>query len=323
MVEETFRETIQTYSLLDKKDKIILGVSGGPDSICMLYLFSKIINEYKLKILCAHFNHSLRKEADSEEAFVKKICKDLGIKFISEKKEIYKLFKGNSLEQFARNLRLDFFIRCARKFKIKKVALAHHKDDVIETVLMRIIRGSGLKGLRGILPISKFKGITFIRPLINLRKTEILNWLKINDISYCIDKTNFEEKFFRNKIRLKLLPLLEEFNPNITNTIFNLAKTSALDYELIYTITKEKFALLKKQKTANYIQLDLEEIKKMPLALLFNIILLVIEELKKDTRKLEFRHLEEIFKLVHNKSNLSKIYLPDLEIIKEDNWLII
>jgi len=128
-MEEIFKNTLKKYGLLKKKDKVILGISGGPDSIAMLYQFLNIHKEYKLQLVCAHFNHSLRVEADIEEKFISKICAKLGVKFISEKKDVKSFFKGDSLEQTARNLRLDFFMKISRQTKIKKIALAHHKDD--------------------------------------------------------------------------------------------------------------------------------------------------------------------------------------------------
>ncbi len=323
MVEESFLEAAEKYGLFKRKDKIILGVSGGPDSICMLHLFCKIKQQFKFNLVCAHFNHCLRKEAESEEQFVKDLCKELKIKFVSDKKEVKKFFKGDSLEQTARNLRFDFFFKCARQFKIKKIAVAHNKDDVAETILMRVVRGTALKGLRGILPKSKFSGITFIRPLIETRKKEILKWLHKNSLSYCLDKSNFEDKFFRNKIRLKLLPLLEEFNPNIIGSLFNLSKASSLDYEFIYNFSREKFNQLKKQRGRDYIKLDLEGIREFSLPIAFNVLRLAIEDLKGNTRRLELKHIEQVLDLIHKKFVLSRVDLPGLEIKKDDKWIVI
>ncbi|MDD5195188.1 MAG: tRNA lysidine(34) synthetase TilS [Candidatus Omnitrophica bacterium] len=322
MIEHTFQKTIEKYNLLEKKDKLILGVSGGPDSIFMLHMFCRLTTN-KLQLVCAHFNHSLREEADEEENFVRSVCKDLGIRFVSEKKDVKKLFKGDSLEQTARNLRLDFFLRLSRQFKIKKLAIAHHKDDVVETMLMRIIRGAALKGLRGILPKSSFKGLCIIRPLVEIRKGEILQWLAVNKISYRTDKTNFEDKFFRNKIRLKLLPVLEELNPNITNTIFNLSRLVTLDYEFISAATRDAYSRIKKEKGRHYVKISLEALKKQNTAMILNIIRLAIEELKGDTRRLDFRHFEEILDLIHARPAFSIVDLPDLEVKKDEGWLII
>lgn len=322
-LEEIFTKTIRKHGLLEQKDKLILGVSGGPDSIFMLHQFCFLQKEYRLKLVCAHFNHSLRHEADEEEDFVKETCSKLGIRCVSEKKDVKKFFTGDSQEQTARTLRFDFFLRIAREFKTKKLALAHHKDDVVETTLMRIIRGAALKGLRGILPKSRFKELTVIRPLIGIRKKEILEWLAARNIPYRTDKTNFEDKFFRNKVRLKLIPALEELNPNINNVIFNLSQLVSLDYEFISRYAREKYERLKKQKGRHYVKLDLKELKSQDAAIILNIVRLSIEELKGDTRKLEFRHIEEITDLLYNRPPFSIVDLPDLEVKKDEHWFII
>lgn len=323
MVEQIFRKTIQKYGLIEKKDRIILGVSGGPDSLFMLYQFHALCKEYKLQLVCAHFNHSLRPEADKEEEFVKGLCKDLGLRYFSEKREVNKLFNGDSLEQTARNLRFDFFLKCSRHFKIKKLALAHHKDDLVETVLMRLIRGAGLKGLRGFLPKSKFANLTVVRPLIELEKKEIVDWLDSRKIIYCIDKSNLEEKFMRNRIRLKLLPLLKEFNPNITDNIYDLSRNLSLDYDFIYKFSHVIFGTLKKGETAKTIRLDLEGLKKLHPAILNNVIRIAIEELKGTTRRIESKHLDEITDLILRRPAESVVDLPLLAVKKQAQTLII
>lgn len=323
MLEENFKNTIKRYHLVEKNDRLLLGISGGPDSIFMLYQFHSIMKEYKLHLVCAHFNHALRPEADSEEEFVKNICKDLGIKFVSEKKDVNKFFDGDSLEQTARNLRFDFFLKLCRHFKIKKLALAHHKDDLIETVLMRIIRGTGLKGLRAFLPKSKFKGLTVIRPLIELNKKDILKWLENKNIPYCVDKSNLEDKFLRNRIRLKLIPQLCEINPSIAQNLYNLSSSVSLDYDFIYTFSRREFEKLKRGETKREIKLDLEGLKKNHPAIVNNIIRIAIEELKGDTRRLELRHLNEIKDLIENRPSGSVVHLPTLSVRKEEKRLII
>jgi len=322
-MEEIFRNTLKKYNLLKKKDKLILGVSGGPDSVCMLYQFRKIWKDYKLQLVCAHLNHSLRKEADAEEEFIRKTCAKLGIKFISEKKDVQSFFDGDSLEQTARNLRLDFFRKVSRQTKIKKIALAHHKDDLIETVLMRLVRGSGLKGLRGFLPKTKFRGLTVIRPLIEVRKKEIIEWLKDKKLSFCIDKSNFEDKFFRNRVRLKLLPLLEELNPNIVNNLYNLASSISLDYDFIYSFSFQKFLVLKKRGTNKSLCLDLRGLKELPLAIFNNVIRIAIEELKGNNRRFEAKHLNELQDLVFHRPRGSIVDLPNLLAKKEEKVLFI
>jgi tRNA(Ile)-lysidine synthase len=188
---------------------------------------------------------------------------------------------------------------------------------------MRLIRGSGLRGLRGFLPKSKFRGLTVIRPLIELRKQDILDWLNAKKIHYCIDKTNLEEKFLRNKIRLKLLPLLSEFNPNITESLYNVARSISLDYDFIYNISYGHYESLKKGLTNQCVRLDLDGLKKLPEALLNNVLRIAIEEIKGDTRRIEIRHLYELCDLIYTRPSGSIVDLPSLIVKKEEKILSI
>ena len=323
ILEDIFEDTIVRQNLLSKKDKLILGVSGGPDSVCMLHQFSRIQKEYKLYFVCAHFNHGLRKDADKEENFIKSMCDKLKIKCISERKEVGKFFKGDSLEQTARNLRFDFFLKVSRQTKIKRLALAHHKDDLVETVLMRLIRGSGLKGLRGFLPKSKFRSLTVIRPMFELTKEEILSWLKNKNLSYCLDASNFEDKFFRNRIRLELIPFLKKLNPNIIDTLFAGAKNISLDYDFIHNLSQDAFFALKRKDGGSSLSLELAGLKKLPQALFNNVIRIAIEDFKGSTRRLEARHIEELKDLVFHRPSGSIVDLPQILVKKEENSLII
>lgn len=320
LVEQVLK-TIKRYNLLKKKEKVILTVSGGPDSVAMLFLFLKIKEIFNLKLVCAHFNHGLRKEADEDEKFVKDLCSSLNIKFVSEKKNVKEFFKGDSLEQTARNLRYDFFLKIANSLKIKKISLAHTKDDVIETVLMRIIRGTGIQGLRGILPLTKIKGKIFIRPLIEIEKKRILDWLEKEKISYRIDTTNFEDKFFRNKIRLNILPLLEKLNPNIKNTLFNLARISSWNYDFVTQIAQRELSKVKKEEGRNFLVIDLEKIKDLHPFLLLQILRLAIEEVKGDTRRLDWRHFESILEAFQKRGDY--LDLPGIIVEVKEKKVII
>lgn len=322
-LKDKFIRIITKYKLVVPKDKILLGVSGGPDSVCMLKLFSYIRKEYKLNLFCAHFNHQLRDEADMEEEFVKQLCENEKIKFISHRRNIQNLFYGDSLEQTARNLRFDFFYECCRNYRVKKVALAHNKDDVVETVLMRIIRGTALRGLRSIVPISKMKRITFIRPLIEIEKKEILEWLRINNIDFCVDKSNFEEDFLRNRIRMKLIPILKEFNPSFTDVVYNLAYNVGMDYDFIHNYVLNTYQKIGKQRGRNYVKLKLSDLIGLHISILHNIIRIAVEDVKGNLRRVEQKHMDEIIDLIIRRPKFSIVHLPQLEIKKDDNWLVI
>lgn len=323
MVEELFAQTIQKYNLIKRKDKLIVGVSGGPDSVCLLHLLCSIRREYQLDILCAHLNHQLRKESNDEETFVKNICRALRVRCVTQSKDVKGLDKGDSLEQTARRQRIDFFRATARQYKIKKIALAHNKDDVAETVLMRLIRGTALEGMRAIQPKKKMQGVEFIRPIIDVRKRDVLDWLKRNDIPYKIDTSNSSLVFLRNKIRLKVIPSLAQLNPRIVESLANFSRSAALDFDFIYTYTRTQYEKMKKQRGPGYIKLSVSQLRTLPPAIVFHLIRLAITEVKGNTRKLEMKHFEQIVSLIVRKSQSGALDLPDLEVKKEDGWLLI
>lgn len=322
MVENIFSETIKEHNLIGKKDKIMLGVSGGPDSLALLYNFLSFKKKYKLKIVCLHFNHGLRQESDEEENFIRKICRDLDVEFISQKKKVNQ-FRKDSLEQVARNFRFDFFLKCSREKKIKKIALAHHKNDLAETVLMRMIRGTGLSGLRGFLPKTKFKNVTIIRPFINLEKKQILDWLNQKNISFCLDKSNQETKFLRNKIRIELLPQLKAINSSIVGRLSDLAANSGLDYNFIYNFSRNEFRRLKQKKAGRGLYLDLKGLQGLHPAIFNNVIRIAIEQIKGNTRRIEQSHLTGVRKLILKGKDQASIHLPGIVIRKEKNVVFI
>jgi len=311
---------VQSRRLLEKRDRLLIGVSGGPDSVFLLYYLSSLRSSYKLNLLVAHFNHALRPEADEEEGFVKKLSQRLGLHFVSEKRNVAKLYQGDSWENIARKLRFDFFLKLCRHYRIKKIALAHHKDDLVETVLLNLIRGTGLLGLRGIMPLSPYQKIAIIRPLLFLEKKEILSYLKRNEIKFRLDSSNQEEKFLRNKIRLKLLPLLRQYNPAIKDNLYHLARIVSADYDFLVS-QAEKAAVSLQMPAPGGLRLKLEGLTKLPPALLFLVLRLSIEKVKGHLRRLELRHLEKIKDLIFNSSSATVLDIPGLKIIKEEKAL--
>jgi tRNA(Ile)-lysidine synthase len=188
---------------------------------------------------------------------------------------------------------------------------------------MRLLRGSGLRGLRGFLPKSKYHGLTIIRPLIELNKEDILKWLEAKKINFCLDKSNFEEKFLRNRIRLKLIPLLKEFNPAIVDNLSSLSQILCLDYDFMYTYSQKIYEELKISETRCLIRLGLEKLKSLHPAILNSIIRIAIENLKGNTRRIELRHIEEVRDLILKRPLGSIVHLPDLAVKKEEKALII
>lgn len=214
-MREKVLEYIEKYHMIEKKDGILVAVSGGPDSICLLHILKWMEKPYQLRLVAVHVNHMLRGEnAYRDERYVREVCKSWDIPCHVYRANIKKISKerGISIEEAGRETRYDYFYGMKEKFHLQKIALGQHGDDNAETILMRILRGTGPKGLSGISPYRK-DGV--IRPLLCCSRKEIEKYCAINDLFPRIDESNLESIYFRNKIRLEVIPYLEKYNRNL------------------------------------------------------------------------------------------------------------
>jgi tRNA(Ile)-lysidine synthase len=224
-VIESFYSNIFQNSLIKSGDKIILAVSGGPDSICMLHLFWRLSKKINIELIAVNLNHGLRKEAQKEALIVKSLSEKLKIKVLLENFDVKKYAKQNSIsiETAGRILRYETLEKIACKYKFNKIATAHNANDNAETVLMWLIRGSG--NFYGIPHNRKTnKNIEIIRPLLNIKRNRIEHYLHKQKLIFCIDKSNFSDDFTRNKIRKFLIPEIEKINPKAIEHIFAFTK---------------------------------------------------------------------------------------------------
>ena len=224
---ELFREILninKKYNLIESNDVIVVGFSGGPDSVFLVEMLKKLQHFFNFKIYLVHINHLLRGEdADSDENFSFEYAKKNNLEIFIKRIPVKEIAKeiGKTLEEVGREERYKFFSEIYEKVGATKIATAHNKDDQIETFLFRLIRGTSLQGLEGI----KIKNNNVIRPISEIYKKDILEYLNKNEIQYKIDKTNFENEFTRNSIRLDLIPFIEErYNIKFKDKIFSLIK---------------------------------------------------------------------------------------------------
>jgi len=222
---ELFREILninKIYNLIESNDIIVVGFSGGPDSVFLVEMLKKLQHFFNFKIYLVHINHLLRGEdADSDENFSFEYAKKNNLEIFIKRIPVKEIAKeiGKTLEEVGREERYKFFSEIYEKVRATKIATAHNKDDQIETFLFRLIRGTSLQGLEGI----KIKNNNVIRPISEIYKKDILEYLNKNEIQYKIDKTNFENEFTRNSIRLDLIPFIEErYNIKFKDKIFSL-----------------------------------------------------------------------------------------------------
>ena len=304
MILRKIKNTIKTYNLINKGDRIVVGVSGGPDSTCLLYLLNGLKKEFRLRLHIAHLDHMLRKDSCKDRGFVKKIGERLEIPVTSARINVKELAKYGSLEEIARNARLGFLFKVARDVKAKKIALGHNFDDQAETVLMRIIRGAGLYGLSGILAKRNIAGFEIIRPLLEVKRKEIEAYLKSKKIKPRIDISNKHNLYFRNKIRNRLLPLLkEEYNKNIKEVLAGMAQNTGSDYDYLQHVAERSMRGLKAK-------LNLDKLKKLHPAIQRLILRRAIASVKGDTRRITFKHIKEIEDLILNRPKNSVVDLP-------------
>ncbi len=242
VLSEKVMSYIEKNLMFDKGDKVVVAVSGGPDSTCLLYILNELKEELGITLIGAHINHCLRgEESDKDEEYAKKTCEKLNIDFYSKRVDIHKVSeeKNLSCEMAGREVRYEFFKELTNKLNANKVALAHNANDQAETILMRIMRGTGIAGMIGIRPV---RDKIYVRPILHLSRKKIENYCLINNISPRIDKTNLENIYARNKVRLELIPYIEEnFNKDIIKTLNRLSDIVKIDNEYLENISGKEY----------------------------------------------------------------------------------
>lgn len=313
MREKVFN-TIKKYNLIECGDKVVLGVSGGPDSISMLDILRQIRNDFKFEVIVAHINHMIREEAIDDEKYVEQYCEKYDIQFYSTKIDVQQIANIEKIgtEEAGRNARYEFFEEVLQKTNANKIAIAHNKNDKAETIIMNLLRGSGLSGLKGIEPIRDNK---YIRPLIECERQEIEKYCEENKLEPRIDKTNFENEYTRNKVRNIVIPYIQkEFNPNIIKTIDRLSEVATEESDYIDSQVKKIYPKLLLEKQDKQIILNLKEFNELEKVIKNRIILYTIKQLMGSTQGIEKIHIQDIIKLCSN--NIGNKFLTPNKNIK-------
>jgi bifunctional protein tilS/hprT len=279
---------------LDKNASIVVACSGGPDSMCLLDLVTKLKDELNLNIIVAHVNHKLRSESEEEAKMVENYAKENNITF--ELLEITNYINGNFTEEDARKRRYNFFNEIIKKYQASALLTAHHGDDLIETILMRLTRGSNLSGYIGIKEISQNENYKTLRPLLSVTKDEIINYLKENNVPYRLDKTNEELKHTRNRYRHIVLPFLKKENPKVHEKYLKFSK-ELIEYDnFVNTYIKDKKFIVDNSIVINKVSSEIDFIKRKCLELLIKDIQ------KKDYFDVSDEQMNNLMKL-YNQSN--------------------
>ena len=299
--------------MLQEGDRVLVGVSGGPDSVTLLHILHSLKKEYALNILIAHLDHKFRgEESRGDRIFCQELAKKYGLEIVFEEIDVPKIAeeKGISPEEAARFERYDFFKRAAKANGIKKIAVGHTQDDQAETVLMRLVRGAGMKGLGGISPVKEMQEFLIIRPLIEISRKEVEEFIAGSGLKFRKDSSNEKTIFTRNKVRLELIPFLEkEFNVNIKEVLANMAENLQVENDFLAKYAKRKFNSVSKIKH-DEIYIDLKKFKKQPEAVRKRILRVALEVLKGDLRRLTYQHWKEIEELIDSRPVNSIVDLP-------------
>jgi tRNA(Ile)-lysidine synthase len=316
------KKTIEKYKMLRPGDRVVAGVSGGADSICLLHILLQL-RECSTDIIVAHLDHGIRgKEAKRDLLFVKRTALSLGLKFEPGEADVprFKKESNMTLEEAARVLRYRFLEETRRKFGADKIATAHTLDDQAETVLMRLMRGSGARGLSGIPPVSK--GV-IIRPLIETTRQEIEKYLESKGIGWIEDSTNKLRTIQRNRIRLDLIPELETYNPRIKETLSRTSDLMRIEEDYIDREAKKNFARIF-ALGAHELKGDLKRFRRIHQALRLSILRLAIEELYKGLKNVTSLHLLSADEYLMSGAASGEIEFPDGIVIAKgyDTFLV-
>ncbi|MDD4282222.1 MAG: tRNA lysidine(34) synthetase TilS [Bacilli bacterium] len=298
-------------------DTIVVGVSGGPDSMALLHLISRIKKGLDIQVICAHVHHNLRKESDEEKKFVECFCRNLGIVFEWHKIEDY---GDDNFHNEARSIRYNYFSKIVKKYNAKYLFTAHHGDDLIETILMRIVRGSTLRGYSGFSKVVNMGEYVIIRPLINVTKDEIYEYNKHNKVDYRIDASNAKDVYTRNRFRKYIVPEFKKEDDKVHEKFYKFSRT-LLDYNDY--IDKEVQKKMKKIFPQNV--LNIEEFNKEEYVIKMKIIYYILEQIYQDDLMLiTDQHAKLVYNLIQSNRANVKIYLPNnVRAIKSYNTFVV
>lgn len=310
--------TIKKYEMIQNGDTIIVGVSGGPDSMALLHILWKMQKEKEFTLVVAHFNHCIRKEADEETKYVEEFCKSHEIPCYIEKKDVIRYAKEHKIgtEEAGRKMRYAFFEEVAQKQHRKniKIATAHQANDNAETVFMNILRGTGISGLKGIEPI---RNNYYIRPLIQIQRNEIEEYCEREKLFPKLDSSNKDNKYTRNKVRNLLFPFIEQnFDTNIVNACNRMSQICMEENEYIENIAKNELNKIQENLGSNQIQgkndiiLSLKKFNNEEKVLQKRIIVLAIDKVLGNSQEIAKINIEDIVTMC-NKSIGNKYIMPN------------
>ena len=331
-LESKIIDFIQRYSLISPGEIVVVGVSGGADSVCLLHVLAKWQKGLGIKLHAAHLNHQLRGvESEADAEYVSDLAGSLGIPITIDRQDVaaYRAERNCSIEEAARELRYAFFTRVAGEVGANRIAIGHTRDDQVETILMHILRGTGITGLCGLAPCSpvaydgqgmswpasslslraKRSNLLVIRPLLDITREETTSYCQEHQLAPRIDSSNLSLSFFRNRLRLQLLPLLRQYNPSIDQALLRLADIAKEDNAFIEQQASELWDEVARQEN-NAIYLDKKQLADLPIALQRQLLRVAVTKLAGDARDIEASHIEAARSLLNKPAGQNNLSAP-------------
>ncbi len=337
-------QDIERHGLLTLAETVVIGVSGGPDSLCLLHLLCRLRPRYELNLHVAHLHHGMRgAEADADAEYVRALAADWGLPSTAQQIDIPALARDHrlALEEAARRARYAFLCRVAEEVGARTIAVGHNADDQTETILMHWLRGSGLAGLRGMLPLTNlgdyrlfealepqfsaprlqpgFSDFRLIRPLLQVTRTEIEDYCDLHGLEPRFDRSNLDTTYFRNWMRHRVLPLLAEHNPNISEVIRRSATVIADDYALLRSLLEDTWSRVVVEESTliepsrspgERIVFDLARWRALPIGLQRSTLREAIHRLRRSLRNINFLHVENALLVARDGTTGDQATLP-------------
>jgi len=314
-------ETIIRYNMFEPGQRIGVAVSGGADSMCLFHILRELAPKWALKLTVLHLDHCLRGEESRNDAeFVQQMAAEVGIPVIVSQVDVPAILakEGGNLEATARQVRKDFLLSFVRSGAVDKVAVGHTRSDQAETVLFRLLRGSGTTGIAGIPPVSH-DGL--VRPLLEVGRQEVEKFLRERSIKWREDSTNRDLSLARNRIRHKLLPALaREWNPAIEQVLTRMALV-ARDEEQYWAEQMDRLASEQLLRRDEGVFVQASVIRQLPAAVARRLIRRVFETIRGDLRRVDFRHTEEVLWLAQNSHGHGRVQTPGVEVLRSYDWI--
>ena len=331
---------IADHGLISQGSCIVVGVSGGPDSVALLHLLKQLSKPLELELYVAHLNHNIRgKDADDDEAFVAQLAEAWNLSYTSRRADVPAIARNKkiAIEEAARRERYVFLAEVAEKYSAGQIAVGHNADDQAETVLMHLLRGAGPSGLRGMLPSTPLHNyrmlpmenlsgmaLTIIRPLLGTPRVAIENYIEKQGLQTRFDRSNLDTTYFRNKLRYEVIPYLEQINPRISVRLQHLAEVIKADYELIQEYISVAWDALLVSAYSDALTFDLIRWREQPLAVQRAVIRHAVYRLCDNLRDVGFSHVEQAVAVAQNGTTGAQATLPNgLNLVVEQKTVTI